>query len=87
MVDEKYSETRKILFEKYRNEGILVNVHYIPIYRQPFIQIILIKRISPNSEKYYRGAISLPIFPDLKEKDLQKVMRVFSKPQNFQNLF
>ena len=87
LVDEKYSETRKILFEKYRNEGILVNVHYIPIYRQPFYSNNFNKNNFPNSEKYYRGAISLPIFPDLKEKDLQKVMRVFSKPQNFQNLF
>ena len=87
LVDEKYSETRKMIFEKYRNEGILVNVHYIPIYRHPFYSNNFNKEDFPNSEKYYSGAISFPIFPYLKKKQLEKVMKVFSKSQNYQNLF
>ena len=53
-----------------RNKGYHVNVHYIPIYRQPFYKKILkVKKSNfPNSENYYSEAISIPIFYNLKKK-------------------
>lgn len=64
--EEKNGRSRRALFEDMQNAGIGVNVHYIPIYRQPFYA----KMKScwgrfPNSEKYYRHAITLPLFPAL----------------------
>ena len=35
-VQSKDSNARKNLFDKLRNNGIFVNIHYIPIYKQPY---------------------------------------------------
>ena len=59
------------LFNYLRKKKILVNLHYIPVYRHIYYRSI--KKFSlknfKNSEIYYRTAISLPIFVGLKEKD------------------
>ena len=51
--------------------GINVNLHYIPVYRHPYYQSLKTFKFGdfPNAEKYYSTAISIPIFPDLDEKD------------------
>ena len=61
---------RNSLYEELRSAGIGVNLHYIPLYRQPFFK----KKIKlPNAEKYYRSALSLPIYPTISNNDLEKV--------------
>ena len=69
--------SHKKIFKHLRDEGIGVNLHYIPLYRQPYYQS-LGHTIScfPNAEKYYKSAISLPIYPSLKEKDVTKISRL-----------
>ena len=78
---------RKLIFEKLRNEGIFVNVHYIPIYKQPFYSGKFNPKDFPNSEIYYSEAISLPIYPGLKDEEIDFVNRVIHQPINFQNIF
>lgn len=76
------------LFERLRNAGILVNLHYIPVYRHPYYQKIGFKNADfPESETYYREAISIPIFSSLKLEEQQEVIERISKPSGFQNLF
>lgn len=59
------SERRRI-FEAMRQEGIGVNVHYIPIYKQPYYRAIPSSFMAcPEAENYYNEAISLPLFPGL----------------------
>jgi len=56
------------LFEKLRAAGIGVNLHYIPVYRQPYYQRMgFSNRDFPEAEAYYREAISLPLYPGLSE--------------------
>ena len=78
---------RKIIFEKLRNNGILVNIHYIPIYRQPYYEKNFVPEDFPNSESYYEEAISLPIFPDLNDDGIKYVSETINKPINYQNIF
>lgn len=87
LIQRSFKDSHKILFEKLRSEGIFVNIHYIPIYRQPFYSENFEKTQFPNSEKYYSSAISLPIFPGLKKIELQKIKKIILKPQNYQTLF
>ncbi len=55
--------TRRNVFEFLRNEGVGVNVHYIPVHTQPYYQSLGFKIGSfPASEEYYAEAISLPMF-------------------------
>lgn len=80
--------THRQLFEKLRNAGILVNLHYIPIYRHPFYESIgYDKNNFPNAEEYYSEAISLPIYTTLTENDQMFVVNSIKKPYGHQNLF
>lgn len=62
--------TQKDVFGELRAKGIMVNLHYIPVYRQPYYQQFGYSGADyPESEKYYAEAISLPIFPDLNDSE------------------
>lgn len=51
-----------------RAAGIGVNLHYIPVYRQPHYEQMGFKAgFCPEAEQYYVEAISLPIYPALTE--------------------
>ena len=87
-VNENSSYNQKILFEKFRASGIWVNLHYIPIYKQPYYSKMGFNfKNYPNAEKYYKEAISLPIFPSLKEEDQIRIVDIVNKPLGYQNLF
>ena len=80
--------THKQLFEKLRNAGILVNLHYIPVYRHPYYEAIgYDKQEFQNAESYYSEAISIPMFATLTESDQQFVVDAIKKPTGHQNLF
>ena len=80
--------THRQLFEKLRNAGVLVNLHYIPVYRHPYYEIKEYDiNAFPNAEAYYSQAISLPIFPSLTESEQLFVIDTIKKPLGHQNLF
>jgi UDP-4-amino-4,6-dideoxy-N-acetyl-beta-L-altrosamine transaminase len=81
-------ETRLQLFEKLRSAGILVNLHYIPVYHHPFYQKLGFKRENfPEAENYYAEAISLPMHTVLTGEDQNFVINQIIKPIGHQNLF
>ena len=68
-------ENHKIIFNKFRERNIGVNLHYIPVHTHPYYQKLGFKWGDfPNSEEYYRRAISLPIFPTLEPESQQYVI-------------
>ena len=67
---DKINKTHRQVFEGLREEGIGVNLHYIPVHTQPYYQRMGFKRGDfPNAERYYEDAISLPMFQTLSETD------------------
>ena len=71
------AERRLEIFNYMRSKGIGVNVHYIPIYRQPFYQKKGFKKENfPNTENYYRRCITLPIFYDMGLSEQDYVLKV-----------
>lgn len=72
--------SRKEVFAQLRDAGILVNVHYIPVYAQPFYAKYGYDRAAyPESEKYYQEAISLPLYPDLSFTQQDRVIAALAK--------
>ena len=55
---------RDKIFIKLLRKGLGVNIHYMPIYRNPYYNRRK-KIFLDNSEKYYNSCISIPIFPSL----------------------
>lgn len=67
--------THREVFECLRGAGIGVNLHYIPIYLQPYYRRMgFAPGYCPAAEQYYAEAISLPMYADLSDGDQQKVV-------------
>ena len=61
---------RRAVFEHLQKNGIGAQVHYIPIHFHPYYQKRGYgKKQYPNAESYYAGALSLPLYPALLEKE------------------
>jgi len=66
---------RREVFEQLRKAGIGVNVHYIPVYKLPYYQTHGYADVCcPNAEAFYAGAITLPLFADMTEEQVDYVV-------------
>ena len=55
-----------------RNKEILLNIHYIPIHAQPHFKNLGFKIGDfPVAEKYYSRTLTLPMFPDLTNRQIK----------------
>lgn len=63
------------VFEQLREQEIGVNLHYIPVYTQPYFQKLgYIDPHFPCAEQYYAEAISLPIFHGMTDEQFETVV-------------
>ena len=71
------ADKRLDVFTKLRAANIGVNVHYIPVHTQPFYQQLGYGwGLFPVSERYYAGAVSLPLFAGMTEPQQDRVIAV-----------
>lgn len=76
------------VFERLRVNGVGVNLHYIPIYRQPHYEKMGFNRPDfPEAERYYAEAISLPMYPSLTAAQQVEIVEVLKGPIGHQTLF
>jgi UDP-4-amino-4,6-dideoxy-N-acetyl-beta-L-altrosamine transaminase len=76
---ERTRLSRSDLFLALRAKGIGVNVHYIPVYRHPYYaRMGFSPGDFPEAERYYAGALSLPMFPTLTGEQQQAVIEALS---------
>jgi len=73
---QKAGIKRREFFDELISRGILTQVHYIPVYQQPFYRKLFAgQRIQcPTAERYYEEVVSLPIFPTLKDAEVKYVV-------------
>jgi UDP-4-amino-4,6-dideoxy-N-acetyl-beta-L-altrosamine transaminase len=78
---EKLALSKKEFFNKMKNAGVNLQVHYIPIHLQPYYQKKFgFKRGDfPVAETYYNNEVSLPIYPDLSIDDVELVVENIMK--------
>ena len=71
------SKTQRQVHDAFHAKKIMVNLHYIPVYRQPYFEKMGFKvGYCPLAEQYYSEAISLPIYPKLTQEHQDKVVSV-----------
>ncbi|MCL1093796.1 UDP-4-amino-4,6-dideoxy-N-acetyl-beta-L-altrosamine transaminase [Shewanella kaireitica] len=76
---ETISKTHREIFEALRENGIGVNLHYIPVHTQPYYQKMGFKFGDfPQAEAYYQEAISLPMFHLMSYVQQDEVVRVLT---------
>ena len=67
--------TQRQVYDEMKVDGINVNLHYIPVYRQPFYEHLGFKSgYCPDAEQYHKETISLPMYPTLNEADQHQVI-------------
>ena len=79
-LEEDVKISHEVFFKKLRNEGIMVNLHYIPIHLQPYYKQLGFKKgMFIESENYAESAISIPIYPKLSLSEQKFVSKSISK--------
>lgn len=77
----RVKKDRRDIFNVLREAGVLVNVHYFPVYLQPYYQKLGYDNGQcPKAEQYYEQAITLPLFPKMRDEEvdyvIEQVLRV-----------
>lgn len=68
--------TQRKAYDALHAQGILVNLHYIPVYRQPYYEAMGFKQgYCPESEQYFREALSIPMFSAMTPEQENEVVR------------
>lgn len=71
----KSKQAHREVFEALRATGIGVNLHYIPVYRQPYYERLGFNPLHfPESERYYAEAISIPMYSGITEDQQDRVV-------------
>ncbi len=71
--------TRAEFFEAARKKGIGLQVHYIPVYAQPFYAQRGATPACPNMEEYYSQCVSIPMYPGLLEDQQEYVIETLKR--------
>lgn len=76
--------SRDRVFSVLRSQGIGCNVHYRPVYLHPFYQDQLgyPQGLCPYAEAAYERILSLPIFPQMDDNDVRRVVSSLQKALN-----
>jgi UDP-4-amino-4,6-dideoxy-N-acetyl-beta-L-altrosamine transaminase len=71
------SDRRKDVFKSLRDAGIGVQVHYVPLHLHTYYKEKFGFRAGefPNAEAFSAGEISLPVYPDMDDSDVEFVAR------------
>lgn len=79
---DSVSIDRARFIEALTEENIGSSVHFIPIYRHPFFARYggdVSPRDYPACEEYFSRCVSLPIYPDMNETDVDDVVKAVTK--------
>jgi dTDP-4-amino-4,6-dideoxygalactose transaminase len=73
---DKYKNKKKEIFSKLREKGLGVQVHYIPVYLQPYYKALRYKKgLCPVGEDFYQREVSIPVYPDMTRKNVTDVIK------------
>ena len=72
--------THAEVLNQMRAAAIGVNLHYIPVYRQPYFQKLgFSEGYCPQAEHYYQRALTLPLYPALTPEEQEKIVHTLSR--------
>lgn len=84
LLKDEFVKYKKDIFLKLRKEGLGVQIHYIPVYKQPYYQNLGFDYdLCPVCEEFYKKEISIPMYPTLNDEDIEfvkeKLFKVISE--------
>ena len=84
-ITDDFPVSRKKFFNAIQEENIGVQVHYVPLHYHPFFQenYGYEKGDFPETEKVYSQIVTLPMYPDMTDSDLEDVIEAVRKISNY----
>ena len=76
---EAIGASRGQVMEALNAASIGSQVHYVPLYRQPYYQQRYGRKTLPGAEAYYERCLSLPIYPGMRDEDVGRVAGTLKK--------
>jgi UDP-4-amino-4,6-dideoxy-N-acetyl-beta-L-altrosamine transaminase len=74
---DEINKTQRQVYNAIVAAGVLVNLHYIPVYRQPYYEKMGFSAgYCQLAEQYYSEAISIPLYPGLTEAQQDQTVAV-----------
>jgi len=68
-------KTQRQVYDELTKKNIVINLHYIPVHRQPYYENLGFKKNNfPQAENFHREVLSIPIHPSLKEEQQSDVI-------------
>jgi dTDP-4-amino-4,6-dideoxygalactose transaminase len=68
-------KTQKEVYQALTQAGIRVNLHYIPVYRQPYYERMGFKTgYCPHAEHYFKSSISIPVYATMTREQQSRVV-------------
>lgn len=71
---EKLGKSRATVMNRLRERNIGTQVHYVPVPMMPYYAGAALMSDLPQALAYYREALSLPCYPDLRDEDVERVV-------------
>ena len=79
----KLSETKQTqcqFYDALQSAGINVNLHYIPVYRQPYYEAMgFMAGYCPDAEQYHKEVLSIPMYPTMSDEQQSQVTTELEK--------
>jgi perosamine synthetase len=78
---DKMNTDRACFMLKLKSRGVQTQVHYIPVYLQPYYRKLFGTNNGdcPNAENYYKRCLSIPLFPAMTAQDVDKVIEAVAE--------
>jgi dTDP-4-amino-4,6-dideoxygalactose transaminase len=71
------ADKRLRVYEELREHSVLAQVNYLPVYWHPVFQKMgYTKGLCPNAEAFYKSEISLPLYVDLKNEEVDRIAEI-----------
>lgn len=68
-------KSQKEVYQALTHAGIRVNLHYIPVYRQPYFERMGFKPgYCPHAEHYFKSSISIPVYASMSAEQQSRVV-------------
>ena len=75
-------QSRRIAYDKLKNEGVLTNVHYRPIYVNSYYVKKYGRLFLKGCETFYKQVLALPLHPELQQEDVDFISSKVEKVCN-----
>lgn len=69
-------KSRQYVMMELADKGVGTQVHYIPLYRQPYYADGFAVNQYPGAERYYEKTLSLPMYFGLKDEDIEQISTI-----------